>query len=326
MDADGRVDLNKPSQSGVARDEETALESKLVAMLEPMAGAGNVRATVNVSYTQGTEERTDETYDPQSAVQVSVQRTEQSSQQMQRTAAGAAGTASNTGSTNPVPVNPTAGNGQQQTAREENSAYAVSRHLVHTQEGPGRVSRIAAAIVVNDVPVPDPSGKQTNLWKARTPDDMRRLEQLAQAAVGFDTRRGDVVVVQNIAFTSNAPIAKPAMMDRISEGTTSVLRSQPGLLKTIGTIACAGLLMLFVLRPMVKSVSNTLNAPPTAPSSIAQVAALAGEEEDTFVLSGGKRDPAQQMVFDRVANHVRDEKVHTTRVLQAWISAKKENE
>ena len=45
-------------------DAEQALEAKLVAMLEPLAGRGNVRATVNVSYDEGSEERTDEVYDP----------------------------------------------------------------------------------------------------------------------------------------------------------------------------------------------------------------------------------------------------------------------
>ena len=33
-------------------------------MLEPLAGRDNVRATVNVTYDEGSEERTDEVYDP----------------------------------------------------------------------------------------------------------------------------------------------------------------------------------------------------------------------------------------------------------------------
>ena len=38
-------------------DVEQAMEAKLVAMLEPLAGRDNVRATVNVSYDEGSEEQ-----------------------------------------------------------------------------------------------------------------------------------------------------------------------------------------------------------------------------------------------------------------------------
>ncbi len=41
-----------------------------------MAGAGNVHATVNLSYLTGSEEHTDEVYDPAQSVAVSTQKTE----------------------------------------------------------------------------------------------------------------------------------------------------------------------------------------------------------------------------------------------------------
>ncbi len=64
VDADGRVNLKPRSKDATQADTEQAMEAKLVAMLEPLAGRDNVRATVNVSYDEGSEERTDEVYDP----------------------------------------------------------------------------------------------------------------------------------------------------------------------------------------------------------------------------------------------------------------------
>ena len=94
VDADGHVNLQSRGAGAREEDMETAMEAKLLAMLEPLAGVGNVRATVHVSFDQGTEERTDEIYDPAQAATLSHQQTEQTSGAA-RTAQGIPGTASN---------------------------------------------------------------------------------------------------------------------------------------------------------------------------------------------------------------------------------------
>src|SRR6202043_3964939 len=75
-------------------DAEQAMEAKLVAMLEPLAGRDNVRATVNVSYDEGREERTDEVYDPNEVATLSMQKSEQVSTG-RGAPSGVPGTASN---------------------------------------------------------------------------------------------------------------------------------------------------------------------------------------------------------------------------------------
>ena len=70
------------------------MEAKLVAMLEPLAGRDNVRATVNVSYDEGSEERTDEVYDPSQVATLTMQKSEQVSAG-RGAPSGVPGTASN---------------------------------------------------------------------------------------------------------------------------------------------------------------------------------------------------------------------------------------
>src|ERR1700756_3175088 len=79
VDADGRVNFKQRSSNAAEADAEQAMEAKLVAMLEPLAGRDNVRATVNVSYDEGSEERTDEVYDPNQTATLTMQKSEQSS-------------------------------------------------------------------------------------------------------------------------------------------------------------------------------------------------------------------------------------------------------
>src|SRR5882757_5135373 len=219
VDADGRVNL-KPKSQGSAEDAEVeqALETKLVAMLEPLAGRDNVRATVNVSYDQGSEERTDEIYDPSETATLTMHKSEQVSTG-RGGPSGVPGTASNSPAGSPegavagsqaaaapgtppllqkqvLPVYPQQGAGQSQSLREENGTYGVTKHLVHTEQGPGRVRRVSAAVVVNDRSMTEGVGKLEHMvWKPRSVEEMRRLEELAQDAVGYDARRGDQVVM-----------------------------------------------------------------------------------------------------------------------------------
>src|SRR5271154_2039146 len=205
VDADGRVNFKQRSSNAAEADAEEAMEAKLVAMLEPLAGRDNVRATVNVTYDEGSEERTDEVYDPAQVATLTMQKSEQTSAQRGQPS-GVPGTASNSpagsaagavaGSaaaaapgTPPLlqkpglPVYPQQGSGGGQSLRQENDTYGVTKHLVHTEEGPGRVRRVSAAVVVNDRSATEGVGKQEHaVWKPRSADEMHRLEQLAQAA------------------------------------------------------------------------------------------------------------------------------------------------
>lgn len=354
VDADGRANLKPRSKGVVAAEVEQEMENKLVAMLEPLAGRDNVRATVNVSYEQGSEERTDEVYDPTQSAALSLQKSEQVSQQAQR-AMGVPGTASNTPAGAPegavqgsaaaaapgtppllqkqaLPVYPQQGVGPGQSLREENGTYGVTKHTIHSEEGPGRVRRITAAIVVNDRSTIEGSGKaQHTTWKPRNTEEMRRLQELAQAAVGFDPRRGDQVVVENVSFSSNSPEAKPPVIDQVMEQAKSLARSQPNMGKTAIFGLCAILLVLCVLRPMAKQVVATLREPGLLSAgsgnelSELQPGLPMSEEMNPFVLPSKTKEQLQhQGVFERVADHIRREPVQSTRLLEAWIGASEE--
>src|SRR5271154_2645026 len=94
VDADGRVNFKQRSSNAAEADAEEAMEAKLVAMLEPLAGRDNVRATVNMTYDEGSEQRTDEVYDPTEVATLSMQKSEQTSAQRGQPS-GVPGTASN---------------------------------------------------------------------------------------------------------------------------------------------------------------------------------------------------------------------------------------
>jgi flagellar M-ring protein FliF len=358
VDADGRVNFKQRSSNAAEADAEQAMEAKLVAMLEPLAGRDNVRATVNVSYDESSEERTDEVYDPSQAATLTMQKSEQTSG-LRGQPSGVPGTASNSPAGSPegavagslaaaapgtppllqkqvLPVYPQQGAGQGQSLQEENETYGVTKHLVHTEQGPGRVRRVSAAVVVNDRSVTEGTGKLEHaVWKPRSADEMRRLEELAQAAVGFDMRRGDQVVIQNVSFSTNAPEVKPPVMDKLMEEIRGLLHTQPGLMRTAVIGICGVLLVLFVLRPVARQMTATLREPALLTAGAGTtVFEQPGEKplttqddlmEEAFLpRSTSRTHQLRQGIFEHVSEHIRREPAQSTRLLEAWIASSEE--
>lgn len=364
VDADGRVNFKPRSGSAAEADAEQAMEEKLIAMLEPLAGRDNVRATVSVSYDEGSEDRTDEVYDPNEVAALSMQKSEQTTTPRAQPS-GVPGTASNSPAGAPagavagsqaaaapgtppllqkqtLPVYPQQGAGASQSSREENGTYGVTKHLVHTEQGPGRVRRVSAAVVVNDRSASEGVGKlERVVWKPRGAEEMHRLEELAQAAVGFDSRRGDQVVVQNVSFSTNQPEIPQAGMDKLMEQTRGLLRTQPGLIRSVIIGLCGVLLVMFVLRPVAKQVTATLNEPMLLPDGRPGVEATNRSTFETrdaqphlpdsdaaseILLPRGrtKTQQLQQGIFDHVSEHIRREPAQSTRLIEAWIGTSEE--
>jgi flagellar M-ring protein FliF len=358
VDADGRVNFKQRSSNAAEADAEQAMEAKLVAMLEPLAGRDNVRATVNMSYDESSEERTDEVYDPNQVATLTMQKSEQISTG-RGTPSGVPGTASNSPGGSPegavagsqaaaapgtppllqkqaLPVYPQQSAGQGQSLHEENGTYGVTKHLVHTEQGPGRVRRVSAAVVVNDRSGTEGTGKMEHVvWKPRSAEEMHRLEELAQAAVGFDARRGDQVVMQNVSFSTNAPEVKPPTMDRLMEEARGLLHTQPGLMRTAVIGICGVLFVLFVLRPVASQVTATLREP----MLLAAGSNTAGAFEDRDDATATQDDPHEEMllpraksktyqlqqgIFEHVSEHIRREPAQSTRLLEAWIGSSEE--
>jgi flagellar M-ring protein FliF len=359
VDADGRMNFKQRSSNDAEAEAEEAMEAKLVAMLEPLAGRDNVRATVNVSYDEGSEERTDEVYDPSEVATLSMQKSEQVSAG-HAVPSGVPGTASNSPGAAPegavagsqaaaapgtppllqkqaLPVYPQQSTGLGQSLHQENGTYGVTKHLVHTEQGPGRVRRVSAAVVVNDRSATEGAGKLEHIvWKPRSAEEMHRLEELAQAAVGYDSRRGDQVVIQNVSFSTNAPEVKPPTFDRLMEQMRVLLHTQPGLMRTAVIGICGVLLVLFVLRPVAREVTATLREPMLLENRTPGVEVFAPSEERLSPLQGEPGDEAllarsknktyqlQQGIFEQVSEHIRREPAQSTRLIEAWIGTSEE--
>ena len=318
VDAAGHLPLGPKTAESLRLSAEQGLEEKLLATLEPVTGAGNVRASVTLDYDAEATGETREIYDPTQTVTLSMQRTQQNTVP-QTVAAGVPGAASNAPNSQNLPVYPKQ-TAPGETQSTESGTYGVSKTVRHTVEDPGRLRRLTAAIVVNDK-LMRPAGKAgAAQWQPWTPGDLRNLTALAQAAVGFDAARGDVVTVQDLAFEENRA-AEPVSLPQKALGAVA---GQPLLIKYLALLAGMVLVLFFGVRPALQTAQRALHAGATA-GEIGAVHDLHGQPLD----SGGAHAPLpplpdperlrSQEIFDQVTGHLKREPTQSSRLLQSWI-------
>lgn len=311
VDAAGGLPLGAKTTEAVRLSAEQALEQKLISTLEPVTGANNVRASVTLDYEAASTEQTDETYNPDQTVTLSMQRSEQTSGP-QSVAAGVPGTASNSAGGQALPVYPPQ-NSASQSVKNESGTYGASRTVRHTVEAPGRIRRLTAAIVVNHRMVAPGNRNGSPNWQMRSADELRNLTTLAQAAVGFDSGRGDLITVQDLPFDENLPGPPASLWSRV----LSQLEASPFLLKYAALLMGIGIVAAFGVRPAVRrSMAGRRDRVSSAER------ALPDAGEGKVWAAPAQSDPERlraQEIFEQVSDHLKREPTHSSRLLQSWI-------
>jgi flagellar M-ring protein FliF len=295
-----------------AEGEEARLEQRLINTLEPVVGTNAIRASVNIQYDQGSTEQSEEKYDPAVSALLSVQRSEDQ-QGATPASTGVPGTASNLPTqkqAKPAPVPAT------QSSKTESAQYGVNKTVVHMVVPAGRVQRLTAALLVDDtVTKSQQNGKVTYTKRKRTPEELAQIQQLAEAAIGFDTKRGDTISVQNLSFSANHD-----ENDLPSTGWTThvqkAVSDYSSLLRPVSLLALFLMVYLFVVRPVQKQVltQSTVNTGMQPAIASANVAALAAE-------AAAINDPSRRaaLLKQQAFELVRQKPLDTARAMQAWM-------
>ena len=315
VDAAGQAPLGSKTADGLRLSAEQALEEKLISTLEPVTGAGNVRASVTLDYDAAAQEETQETYDPNQTVTLSMQRTEQTSGS-QPVAAGVPGAASNAPNSQaqPLPVYPQL-NAPPQAARSESGTYGASKTVRHKVESPGRVRRMTAAIVVNDRLVQAANKGNPAQWQNRSQEELRNLTALAQAAVGFDPARGDMITVQDLPFDGNRADPAPSPVSRVLE----TAESSPLLMKYVALLTAILLVMAFGVRPALRRVAAMARSAPGGAVKELPAAHTAAALHSPEPPPIDPQRTRSQQILEEVSGHLKREPAQSSRLLQSWI-------
>jgi flagellar M-ring protein FliF len=320
VDADSNTPLlhaRASGESGAGYDLAEELQKTVLRTLEPVVGAEHVRASVHVEYDLSSSENTEEVYDPKATATLTQQKSEEN--MGGGGPAGIPGTASNLpGSTSSKAV---VASNDTQSSRSESETYAVNKSVRHTMQPPGRVKRIAAAVLVDDATeVAEKNGAPVTTRRRRTPEELKQIEQLAGAAIGLDSQRGDLLAVQNLSF-QELPVEKLVAPTRL-ESTRKVVLQWSGLLRYGGILALFVIVYFLMLRPLKKQILVTLRELPArvarGPRELGQAATAAGGVE--IELPPGAEPARRAAALKRqLAEKIKTEPAEASRLVQGWI-------
>lgn len=280
------------SQLKYAQEIEQTYVRRIESILQPILGAGNVRAQVAADIDFAVVEHTDEKFRPNNDPNNKAMRSQQSSESAQQGGTppgGVPGALSNQPPTNPsAPIttpgaapngaanaaarpgapgaaaaapaqaSTTTSSGPSSSRKDVTTNYELDRSIRHVQQGAGGVKRLSVAVVVNNREGADTAGKPAS--QALTAAELDQIRNLVKEAMGFSQERGDSLNVVNSPFAQErepAPVELPLWKDP----QAIELGKSIGLYAAIAIAALV--LWLAVLRPRARRQQATALPPPT---------------------------------------------------------------
>ena len=331
IDADSERSLGLAHDGpGGDQDEEARLTNRLINTLEPVVGTNAIRASVNVDFDEASTDENDEKYDPAVSALLTMQRTEDSAGGTS-IPSGVPGTASNipaakpakpAGQTSqqsntPTAQTSTATSGPSQSSKTESAQYGVNKTIIHTITPAGGIRRISAALLVDDtiVKTTDNKGKVTVTRQKRSQDELNRIQELAEAAIGFDAKRGDTISVQNLSFDSGSTDSDLPAPNLASEVQKTV-SDYSSLLRPLSLLGLFLLAYFLVIRPVQKHAlrQGELTAGLQPALAAANVQGLSSEPTEAIAM--GRRAAQLKAQSSELA---KQNPVDTARAMQTWM-------
>ncbi|BEG73227.1 flagellar basal-body MS-ring/collar protein FliF [Achromobacter xylosoxidans] len=339
VDQNGRL-LSAPTGEGrgmdadqmrMVRETEQRTVERILTILNPLVGPGNVHAQASAEMDFSRREETSEIYRPNQEPGQAAIRSQQTSESNQRginPAQGVPGALSNQPPANaqapianppqtqpPRPGQPQQQQGQQQQQaatgaqaaggtvndrRDATTNYEVDRTISHIKQPVGMLKRLSVAVVVNYVR--DKDGEP----QALPPEELSKLTNLVREAMGYSESRGDSLNLVNSQFNDGPP-AVPMWRDP----------EMIALFKTILAWLVGGVLALWLYRKVRRSVGDYLY-PPVDPE-VAEAERIEAQREAQD-LARAKETDRYQDNLERARTMANKDPRAVAMVLRTWMT------
>ena len=267
--------LSRPSsdRSTTASDEQMSqtmrlgeiYRSRIISLLTPIVGAGNLKAEVNVDMNFTKKETTEESVDPKG----NALRSEQTSldESANPEARGIPGALSNAPPLAPdltqeTPESKGVGANLKQRSQTSVKNYEVSRKVETTTAQYGKITKIKAAVIIREMKTVSPEGTVT--FEKFSDEKLSEIKSLVQEALGFDEVRGDSVTVTSSPFVDALEVEVAPWYEN---------ESIKELAQQLATVLILAIVVFGALHPLLKRVL-------VPAGSTAGVGSMALDEQD----------------------------------------------
>ena len=244
---------------------EDIYRERVISLLTPIVGAGNVNAQVNLDIDFTRSEITEEIVDPEGNALRSEQST--SDQTMEAPAKGIPGAMTNAPpAVAELNTQSTTAGGAPELRSSSNSEvknYEVSRTVSSTLKPSNIIRKINAAVLVREKSEVNPeTGIETN--RQMTEGELLQIEKLVADTIGIDAKRGDSLTVSSAPF-----------VDDLMEGVKPQWYEKPFIRSAInqfGFVLILAIVILGIVRPLINRI--------LVPASVPGLHGAEGVEED----------------------------------------------
>jgi flagellar M-ring protein FliF len=224
-DDESSISFSSTKQYEIKNSVESYLVQKAQTLLDNILGFGNSMVQVNADLNFDQVEKTMEIYDPEQQIVVSEQ----------------------------TMVSNNAGKSLNDTSAQNNQSsttnYEIGKTIERVVQGSGNITRLSIAAVINDIPKEVQKGDATEIvFEPRSPEQLKKLEELIKNAVGVDPERNDQVSIVNLPFQTtpaNEFVEESNPWFEDADGISNLL---------LVIIAIAG--AIFLLRGLMSKLKN----------------------------------------------------------------------
>ena len=229
---------------------ENIYRSRVISIVTPIVGAGNVSAQINLELDFTLSEETEEIVDPEQSVLRSEQNT------LDKTTDGKAkgipGALSNTppmaAELKNSPEAATAGESVLSSSSSNVRNYEISRKVLTKKNPSGGITKIQAAVLVRETITVNEDGEEVSSISDATKE---RITSLVQDVIGFNEDRGDSLTVSSSPFVPT--------LEGVNQPWYELDWVQKGLTQAIMVILL-GIVTFGVLRPLVNRIIVPIDA------------------------------------------------------------------
>jgi flagellar M-ring protein FliF len=319
--ADGDELNSSNEQLKYTREMEQEYTQRIIALLGPVVGDGNIRAQVTADIDFTVIETTDEKYNPATPVIRSEQTAEESTGSTNSTQPGelsltppvlAAATA-------PVATPPETTSTRTNATRN----YEIDKSVSYTKTVPGSVKRLSVAVLVDLGSAAAPAeGDAAAVEDPQVQaDKIARLTQLVKDTIGYNEARGDSVNIISERFSQAEESVEPE--------AAPFWQSEwiPSALKQLGASIVVILLIFAVIRPALKSVVIA----PARPQNLALTGHAPAHDNDLHRLPADAAHPAPKRggpgrsAYDEnlalAQTLVQNEPARAARMIKEWVAS-----
>jgi len=310
----GSDTLNKTY--GFQRQMEQRLEQKLVSQLEKITGKDRVEVRITVEVDFDSSQIVEDWVDPDRSALLSEEVSSENATGSRSIPVGVPGVTSNS---------PEVRAGASEVAnvsdinkKQKRTNYVNSKTHTKRNHSPGAVKRMSVAVLLDGKYefVRDEEGEiiGSPIYKPWSPQELQTIEQVAQQAVGYNTKRGDSLTVKNLRFMK--PLVEQEKLKLQKRDTTRKFIVDLVKYVMVGVVIVA--LVFLIIRPMVQKLAAKpadLDLLMGLPTTIGE---LEGEELEIPTEKETGIPPR-----DKIVEIAKQDPMKTASLVRAWLREKK---